>query len=388
MRIGKDDCILSNNYKTFTGNYSRRRFMIIRNFHHQLILVILMSLPAFALTVQSPSTIGKYKVYEISITYSSTGLSNVWEDVDVTTDFVSPSSKQITVNGFYHSANTWKVRLAPWEIGTYSWTIHLKPKNSTEQAATGSFSCVASSEKGFIRTYAPNTYRMVYDDGSLFPALGWEMMCNLGVVNTATDSVWQTHWWFVSDTHVTVFNEYLKAFADTAHFNLTRIGCGNGFPDLFNTIATTGNVYKEVEGGQLDTMYMKLRAHNVRIYMDFFGYHPQMVPNWADPASMAAVQRYVKYIVARYGAYVDMWEILNEYVAPDGWIKSVAAYTKSIDPYKHMVSVSWEKPQFAEIDMDTPHWYQTECDVCSDGETVRMINQNKVYANHKPIIFE
>jgi hypothetical protein len=276
--------------------------MVLKNLHHRWILVALLSLPAFSLTVQSPSIGGRYTVYEMSITYPSAGLSNVWEDVDVTTDFISPSSKTVTVNGFYHSANTWKVRFVPWEIGTYTWTIRLTPKNGTGQTATGSFSCVASSEKGFIRTYAPNTYRMVYDDGTLFPALGWEMMCNLGVVNTATDSVWQTHWWFLSAGNQTNFDEYLRAFADTAHFNITRLGCGNGFPDLFNTIATTGNTYKVSEGTQLDTMCMKLRAHGVRIYLDFFGYHPQMVPNWADPASMAAVHRYVKYIVARYGA--------------------------------------------------------------------------------------
>jgi hypothetical protein len=119
--------------------------------------------------------------------------------------------------------------------------------------------------------------------------------------------------------------------------------------------------------------------------MDFFGYKPQFTGQWQDAASMDAVKRYVDYVVARYGAYVDFWEVCNESSPPDEWIALVADYVKSIDPYQHLVSSSWERPGLPAVDIASPHWYEKEAELASDTRTVEMIGA-QVWAN-KPIIF-
>jgi hypothetical protein len=65
---------------------------------------------------------------------------------------------------------------------------------------------------------------------------------------------------------------------------------------------------------------------------------------------MAAVERYVRYVVDRYGAWVDFWELMNEASVPDAWYATVARYLRSIDPYHHPIGTSWSRPDLREID--------------------------------------
>ena len=122
-------------------------------------------------TAEAECGVGRYTVYEITLPFSEAGLANVWEDVTVSAVFTSPSGKAITVKGFYHSQDTWKIRFAPSELGTY--TYHATIAHAPEQKVVdGSFDCVASQEKGFVRASAQNPLRLVFEDGSLYNALG------------------------------------------------------------------------------------------------------------------------------------------------------------------------------------------------------------------------
>ncbi|MEI6876552.1 MAG: hypothetical protein WCL50_15650 [Spirochaetota bacterium] len=87
-----------------------------------------------------------------------------------------------------------------------------------------------------------------------------------------------------------------------------------------------------------------------------------------DPVAeeIEKVKRLIKYSVDRWGAYADIWELLNEQKADTAWFQAVVPYLKSIDPYGKPISTSWERPEIAGIDINSPHSYKSEPDVESD----------------------
>ncbi|MDE3091130.1 MAG: hypothetical protein KGJ80_17280, partial [Chloroflexota bacterium] len=139
-----------------------------------------------------------------------------------------------------------------------------------------------------------------------------------------------------------------------------------------------------------DELVQRLRQSGLHTYMTFFGFFPPFPNGSNNPAQMDAIKRYVKYVVDRYGAYVDFWEMMNESPNPpitidDGWYNQVGAYLHGIDPYQHPVATSWEKPNLGVIDVTAPHWYQKEDEFASDREVKSQIDQYKRFG--KPVIF-
>jgi hypothetical protein len=117
----------------------------------------------------------------------------------------------------------------------------------------------------------------------------------------------------------------------------------------------------------------RFKQHGFHIYMTFFGFFPPF-PTGTTAAQFTAIEKYVKYVVDRYGAEVDYWELMNEYPNPpaaidDAWYQTVGDYLRQIDPYKHPISTSWPRGDLAVIDISAPHWYQRESDFESDTVT-------------------
>jgi hypothetical protein len=110
-----------------------------------------------------------------------------------------------------------------------------------------------------------------------------------------------------------------------------------------------------------------LRRNGFRVFMTIFNKPP--FPRNPSPAQVAAIERYVRYVVDRYGAYVDFWELSNEATESTGWIEQVGRYLRQIDPYHHPLSTSLPQPQLSVIDINSPHWYETESEFVSDSDT-------------------
>jgi len=248
-------------------------------------------------------SVGRYTVFELDVPYSETGVANVWDNVKVNAVFTSPSNKTITAHGFYLGTNDWKVRFAPAEIGPYSYHVTVSG-GSTPKTIDGSFNSVASAEKGFVRASTQNPLRLVYEsDGSLYNALG---------MGNCFDDPNGPNWGLDGgDTskgeasHYATGETYLTAMGGEGKLNIFRWSVNNCAPDLWQTIAPTGNKYLTKEGVWGDQLAQILRKHGFRVYLDMFGWKQPFSGQWQDTPSMDAVKRYVDYIVARYGAYVD-----------------------------------------------------------------------------------
>jgi hypothetical protein len=326
--------------------------------------------------------VGRYTVHEITLDYAEAGLSNVWEDATVSAVFTSPSGKAINVGGFYYAKDTWKIRFAPSELGTYRYHATLSAGGASK-TFDGSFDCVGSAERGFIRSSPQNPLRLVFGDGTLYPALGMG-----SCIGDPSGTGWGLDGGDRSlgePERTTDIDTYLEAMAGEGKLNIYRWSVNNCAFELWDTIAPSGNRYLAKEGQWGDVLVSKMRQYGLRVYMDFFGWKPMFATAWQDKASMDAVKRYVTYVVARYGASVDFWEVCNESSPPSEWITAVADYVKTIDPYQHMVSSSWERPDLGAIDIASPHWYEKEAELASDTRTVAKIEAMRFAA--KPIIF-
>jgi hypothetical protein len=73
-------------------------------------------------------------------------------------------------------------------------------------------------------------------------------------------------------------------------------------------------------------------------------------------------KRKLRYITARWGAYANImaFELWNEVTQPKDWVREMAGYVKSQDPYGHMVSTTWFHTNLAdcpELDFAQKHVY-------------------------------
>jgi hypothetical protein len=107
--------------------------------------------------------------------------------------------------------------------------------------------------------------------------------------------------------------------------------------------------------------------------------------NSQNTGQLAALDRYAKYVVDRYGAYVDFWELMNETTANAGFEAQLAADLRARDPYHHEISTSFPDAGNAAIDIDSPHWYGTENELSSDLAAHQHISAERSHG--KLIIF-
>lgn len=340
------------------------------------------------------SDVPVYGVIEQSIIHPSAAYANPWEDVRLAVTLTSPTGREIKIGGFYCEPNTWQFRFAPSEIGTWTWKAQIKDKTAAKDFS-GSFQATKSDNRGFVRLNPYNKMRWAFDDGSPYYPLGigdcvgshhgQNPFENAGLDGGFKDDA------HPRGSHVS-FDDYLAAY-NKGGFDLFRWSVDNCAFGLYNKIDPSGNVYKQQEGVWGDQLCQKLRAHGFRIYMTFFGFTPAFPNDSKDPAKMDAVKRYVEYVANRYGAYVDFWELMNEYpnkpnTIDDDWYRQVASYLKSIDPYHHPVSTSWPRSDIAEIDICSPHLYKRENEFDSDSVTRDAFQAWKdIWKVGKPVIF-
>ena len=106
------------------------------------------------------------------------GIWNPFQEVQLTITFTSPSGQQHTTEGFWDGGATWRVRFAPDEIGTWSYTtICSDAGNGGLHQQRGSFICEQASgitrfqKHGGLRL-ADNRRYLIHADGTPFLWIG------------------------------------------------------------------------------------------------------------------------------------------------------------------------------------------------------------------------
>lgn len=381
--------------KLINKTTNQRALLFISSAGLLLLLLVTFTLPfnkgIFSQLFNRPNshaagpTVSQYDVFELTLSYPTTSMTNPWEDATVTANFTTPSGKNITQKGFYYDVDTYKVRVPVEELGTYNYTVNISgPTSFTPQA--GSFTSIVGSKKGFLHAMANNPYRLGFSDGSMFNFLGLNDCFGYGGYQTIDTKN------YISSGDAVSLDTYFSTY-QAAGFNFLRYGPNNCSFNLFSQISNTnGNFYNLNEGKAADQLFQTAVAHNFHIMMDFFAWNAPYSDAASNPSEAAAIERYMDYIMARYGAYVDIWELNNETSMPLDWLQFFTNYVHQNDPYNRIVTNSWNSTgDWNYLGAEDFHWYQTESELDSDQATANNINGGK-FANGStgikiPVIF-
>ena len=345
-------------------------------------------------TTTSGSTVTEGEIFEIKVKARSDRYVNPYTAVDLRAEFVNEENKKIQVNGFYYDKDEWRVRFNPPTGGRWQWTLHWSDAFQ-DRDLTGSF--VSERDYGVLQADSQTSKWLTKDGKTIFPVTGLnDCFADLNQDGSPLDD------WFTQEgslkiattsgeipqqlafnSQVVTLDSYLNTYQKS--FNLFRQNVSNCAPPLYYAENFLYSKYLAHEGKQFDELSRQLFKKGYTVWFTMSSFSLPFDGGVRYPDERFALENYIKYVVARFGAYVDVWEISNEAVASDEYVQTIAQLIEKNDPYKRLISVSWEKPQLNSITLIAPHWYQSENDNESDLATIDQINKFSEYK--KPIIF-
>ena len=345
--------------------------------------------------------VGRYEVFELSLAHDDTPYASPFWDVLTEATFVSPGGVTFDVEGFYYDEDTWMVRFAPTIEGTWTYEVTMRATGGSYRAA-GSFNCVESSLHGQLRDHPTNPKRLIFDDGTPFGGLGTNIwtydnpFLNGSTISGAT----------AVDRWNTYFSEYATHGADVYRRLLGTEKHPDGSP---GAPWYQGHVaiwhgeegperYSLERARDMDDEFAALRENNIALQLCLYDKprswsgNPLNVANGGPLASSAQLyditdatvtdlhKKYIRYIVNRYGAYVSIWELFNEFNSGNGlslsWKEEMADHIRSLDPYGSAVTTSTTggAPGDSWQDFQSPHLYLSmsgdHLDSGSDGTAI------------------
>lgn len=342
----------------------------------------------------------RYDILELSFRHNGVYRNNFF-DVYLEATLTSPSGVEHRVKGFYYAADLWKIRFRPDEEGNWSYSYSFTSTAGFRQRGSGTFICLPSDADGSIRSNPENRFRWIFADGKPFFPIGLQDCIWLNgerLKDLAIDGEDRAH-----PGHKVSAEEYFSVYGQSG-FNLLRFSQKNCSYSLMDDL----DHYRIAESLVTDELLSTARKHGFRIMFGFFGFYGKQqsdirsfnvveravnralgrpVEAIETPENRELVgkeQRFVAYCVARWGVYADFWELLNERKASDQWITLMADYVRSVDPDHKPIGTSWERADLPVIDVNTPHWYESENELSSDLRWWQLAGRWKQWG--KPVI--
>jgi outer membrane protein assembly factor BamB len=344
--------------------------------------------------------IGNNQLFEFSIPFEQHSYIDPWNQVTVTAKFThAVTGKQIIVAGFYYDDDVWKVRFMPPSTGKWLWQISLILPNKTN-SAKGEINSQTDTNQTYIRLDPNNPSQLTID--------GIHRANLFGIQNQIDDFNWSgtalddfsigtkdtlgftatisgtTPVYFSSDKLIDL-NSYLNTYGESGQvFNLYRFGVDNASFSLYNGITTSSKPLTN-EGRVLDKLFETARNSSYHIWFSLFSFQIPYAYDGARSVDVNSLKQYVQYLVARYGAYVDIWEIANEAIVPDNTAVMLANLIRSLDYESRPITTNWPKAKMDEIDIVSLHDYRSDNYRQSDKFIYSDVENSLQY--NKPVIF-
>ena len=320
----------------------------------------------------APEVVPKFGVFETSLT-SSASLANPFSDAAMSAEFTSASGKRVSVAGFYYGGTEWRVRFVPREHGRWRYRLTLSWPTG-KQDSQGEFECEGTTGHGFLHLSKRNPFRMEYEDGTPFYPIGIQPCSFITPDFDGPDA--EGKWRSVSA------DEWAKAFDGAV--NLVRTQMGQGTEDgCALPLIRAGDQKAGIPPGpidrydtdlaaQMDEVFRIHRTHGFSEILILF----QDMSLWGDltsafgrardlvnykslkAANLPMQDRYLRYVVARFGCFVDIWELFNEdSYAPNDYLAHLAKVVRDADPYAHIITTNYARPKEPWCEIATWHEY-------------------------------
>jgi len=280
---------------------------------------------------EQAAEVGRYEPFEVTIKAPGTGGSRPYRDVSLKGLFKGPS-QTIEIEGFWDGDDLWKVRMAPTELGAWSYQIS---GSSPALSRSGTFTCVASGSHGFVRRNPARPYSFMYDDGTTWLWKGdtsWRGFTSL----LPYDGRWKEIIDLRSDQGYTAMQSIVNSYINGLGFWKNEGG----------TCFVEGADAKDYD--QLNPGYF----HWIDKRIDYAlskGIVPVILFSWAQEYvnfSSDQWENYVRYLVARFAAKNVIWvlcgeynELPNDYSRPTSEFADWGTLVKKYDPYDHPITL-------------------------------------------------
>jgi 4-amino-4-deoxy-L-arabinose transferase-like glycosyltransferase len=324
----------------------------------------------------TPST-PRYGIFNLTFKHSGIYKNNFF-DVAINVIFTSPSGIQYDIRGFYYRDDLWKVRFSPDEVGRWTYEYVMTGEGGFRKEGDGFFECTISDHEGVIRRHPVNPYRFVFSSGKPYYPVGLQncIYTEGSKLKDITidriklvDKVKRVS--MITKGRQVSVNEYFYIYGQ-AGFNLFRFSQRNCSYSLYDNLDS----FSEDKSMATDRLLFLARKNGFRVMFGFFGFHgkwphgkkEEAIMSPDDHDTVAKEKRFINYCIARWGVYVDFWELLNERNATEKWTSMMADHVRAVDPYDKPISTSWARLYFhlPVIDLTSPHWYGGESRFQSD----------------------
>jgi hypothetical protein len=340
-----------------------------------LAFLFLSLLPALAgLRAQGSASVERWGVFELELNGPSTG--NPFVDVRFGAVFTDGHTT-VEVPGFYDGDGVYKVRFSPETTG--SWRYETKSNRWDLTGKTGSFAVTppGPGNRGPVRVF--NTYHFAYADGTPYKQVGTTIYNWIDAPDAVQEETLRT-------LAASPFNKarMLLTQQPTAYqerFAPPRWPFAGTPPDNWDFARFNPDYWRHYEKRIVQLMALGVEA-------DVILFNPY--GKWGfETMNAEADERYVRYIVARLGAYRNIWwSLANEFdflrtKTDEDWDR-LGRLVQACDPHQRLRSIhnghrifDQTKPWITHVSMQ-------------NGAAVEEPGRAEMYRSvwHKPVVYD
>jgi len=327
-----------------------------------------------AVSLRATEVVEQWGVYEIALNGPTNG--NPFLDVRLAATF-SQGAEAIEVPGFYDGAGIYRIRFMPEKTGAWKYETSSSAAELAGRAGEFSVTNAAAANHGPVRV--TNTFHFAYADGTPYKELGTTCYVWTHQPEALQEQTLQTlagapfnkvrfcifpkrYTWNTNEPARYPFAGELHHF-DLAHFNV--------------------EFFRHFEQRIQDLQKLGIEA-------DLILLHPYDKGAWGfDRMTAAEDDRYLRYVVARFAAYRNVWwSLANEYDFMEhkteaDW-ERIGQLVSGSDPYHHLLSIHNGSRLFNQ----TRPWL-THASI-QNGSVVEDPNSAGIYrdAFRKPVVYD
>jgi hypothetical protein len=293
------------------------------------LLLLLMAAHLYAASASEANTVERWGIYEIALQGPTNG--NPFVDVRLSAVF-EDGARRVEVPGFYDGEGTYRIRFSPETEG--KWRYETRANRWELTGKTGSFTVTAAAKGNHGPVRVHNTYHFAYADGTPFKQIGTTIYNWLDTPETLQEETLKTlrsspfnkARMLITQQPTPYMNKYPPALwpfegRPPGDWDLTRFN-----PKFFR------NYEKRI--GQL---------RDLGIEADLIMFNPY--GKWGfETMNAEGDDRYARYVVARFGAYRNVWwSLANEYdfvrTKTDTDWERIGRLIQECDPHNRLRSI-------------------------------------------------
>ncbi|WP_205702983.1 DUF5060 domain-containing protein [Botryobacter ruber] len=297
-----------------------------------LMLFFLLASPLLAQEKSAPEKVEKWAVFELTLKGTEAG--NPFIEVPLTAVFTH-NGKTFTPDGFYDGNGMYKVRFMPDAEGT--WTYETKSRHEALNGRKGTFSCTAASPGNHGPVQVRDQYHFEYADGTNFFPFGttiYEWPYNLKETQDQT----------IETLKKSPFNK-ARFLAIPPYKEKYTKG-----PLKITLFPFEGTSKENWDFSRFNPEYFQHlercveRLLEIGVEADFILLRPYDGAWGFDKMDMATNERFIRYVIARFGAYRNIWwSLANEnsfmrHLSQEDWDR-LFQVVQQHDPYGHLRSI-------------------------------------------------